>query len=39
MAKEHPRMSFNERLIELKDDMGDMGNSTLMAYKDAKINL
>ena len=35
MAKEHPRMSFNERLNELKDDMGDMGNSTLMAYKDA----
>ena len=35
MAKEHPRMSFNERLIELKDDMGDMGDSTLIAYKDA----
>ena len=35
MAKEHPRMSFNERLNELKDDMGDMGDSTLIAYKDA----
>ncbi|MGO9387285.1 MAG: phosphate signaling complex protein PhoU [Methanobacterium sp.] len=35
MAKEHPRISFNERLNELKDDMRDMGKSTLMAYKDA----
>ena len=35
MAKKHPRTSFNERLNELKDDMGDMGDSTLIAYKDA----
>jgi phosphate transport system protein len=35
MANEHPRTSFNERLKELKDDMGNMGDSTLMAYKNA----
>ncbi len=35
MVKEHTRTSFNKRLKELKDDMGDMGDSTLIAYKDA----
>ncbi len=39
MAKEHPRTSFNKRLNELRNDMKDMGNTTLTAYKNAVSTL
>lgn len=35
MAKEYPRILFRKRLKELRDDMEEMGNTTLMAYKNA----
>lgn len=35
MVKEHPRTSFNKRLNELKYDMEEMGNTTLITYKNA----
>lgn len=35
MTKKHPRLSFGKRLKELRDDLKEMGDSTLMTYQNA----